>query len=72
MTKFMTLNSDISRASWHMKVSDDSFFWIFHAPSIRAQLAMTLKFPFNDLYKEVDQLLTTDFPSQISDFSYCN
>ena len=30
----MTLNCDISRTSWHVKVSDGSFFWIFHALSL--------------------------------------
>ena len=30
---FATLRLDISRTSWRMKVSDGSFFWIFHALS---------------------------------------
>ena len=34
----MTLNCDISRTSWHMKVSDGSFVWIFHALSFEPNL----------------------------------
>ena len=34
----MTLNCDISRTSWHMMVSDGSFFWIFHALSFEPNL----------------------------------
>ena len=32
--KWWTLNFHISRTSWHMKVSDGSFFWIFQALSL--------------------------------------
>ena len=34
----MTLNCDVSRTSWHMKVSDGSFSWIFHAVSFELNL----------------------------------
>ena len=34
----MTLNCDISRISFHMKVSDGSFSWIFHALSFELNL----------------------------------
>ena len=34
----MTLNCDVLRTSWNIKVSDGSFFWISHALSFEAQL----------------------------------
>ena len=45
----MTLNCDISRTSWHMKVSDGSFFWIFHALSFEPNLYWARNSPLSDL-----------------------
>ena len=41
----MTLNHDISRTSWRMKVSDGSFFWIFHSLSFEPNLYWTRNSP---------------------------
>ena len=53
----MTLNCDISRTSLHMKVSDGSFFWIFHALSFDIfhalsfdQLVLSPEFPFKAIF----------------------
>ena len=34
----MTSNCDIPGTSWHMKVGDGLFFWIFHALSFEPNL----------------------------------
>ena len=41
----MTLNCDIPRTSWHIKVSDGSLFWIFHALLFEPNLYWTWNSP---------------------------
>ena len=40
----MTLNCDISRTSWHMKVSDGSFFCIFRALSFGPNFSVFFRY----------------------------
>ena len=44
---FGTSSLDISRASWRTKVSDGSFFWIFHALSFEPNLYWTRNSPLS-------------------------
>ena len=44
---FVTLCLDISRTSWHMKVSDGSFFCKFHALSFEPNLCRTRNSPLS-------------------------
>ena len=46
MTTVMTLNCDISRTSWHMRVSKWFILLGFSCSFIRAQLVLALEFPF--------------------------
>ena len=50
----MTLNCDISRTSWHMKVSDGSFYWIFHALSFEPSLYLARNSPLRSFVLGVD------------------
>ena len=52
----MTLNCDISRTSWHMEVSDGSFFWIFHALSFEPNLYLARNSPLKE-YNEYRQIV---------------
>ena len=60
----MTLNCDISRTSWHMKVSDGSFFWIFHALSFEPNLYRARNSPLRSLQPLFTKLAKSHISAQ--------
>ena len=62
----MTLNHDISRTSWRMKVSDGSFFWIFDALLFESNLYGTKSSPLRQCF------IRRNFNLKIKFFDACS